>query len=132
MAYSPQPYPQPRRRPIGVTLLAILLILVGILAVIISLLVVFLGFVFFPVTVTGFVGLALSAVLVITSFLVLAAGFALLSLRPWAWWLAVIVLFLYLLTQVSVVLSGGGIGLVTVIIPALILVYLLAVRKHFR
>ncbi len=130
MAYPAQPYPQPRRRPIGVTLLAILLILVGILAVLVSLVLLLAGVLLVPVT--GFLGVAIGGVILILSFLVLAAGFALLSLRPWAWWLAVIVLFLYLLTQVSVVLAGGGIGVVGVIIPALVFIYLLAVRKHFR
>lgn len=130
MAYPPQSYPQPRRRPIGVTILAILLILVGIFAVLISLAVLFLGVLILPDV--GLLGVGIGVVVLILSFLILAAGFALLSLRPWAWWLSVIVLLLYLLAQIPFIRAGGGIGLVSIIIPALMFVYLLAVRKHFR
>jgi hypothetical protein len=113
-----------------VTILAVLLILVGIFAVLISLAVLGVGVLLIPDT--GGLGVAVGAIALILSFLILAAGFALLSLRPWAWWLAVIVLFLYLSAQAWFVLSGGGIGLLGVVIPALIFIYLLAVRKHFR
>lgn len=134
MSYPPaQAYPatsQPRRRPIGVTILAILLILGGIFLVLLSLAVVALGVLFLPSL--GFLGVAIGLVILILSFLVLAAGFALLSLKPWAWWLTAIVLVLYLASQVSLMIASAAINIVAVAIPGLILVYLIAVRKHFR
>jgi hypothetical protein len=125
MAYPPPP---PRRRPIGVTILAILIILAGILFTLVSLFVILIGVVVIPQW--GFLGVAIGVIALILALLLLAAGFGLMGLRPWAWWLAVIVLVLYLATQVTTALAGS-IGLYTLVLPALILVYLLAVRKHF-
>jgi hypothetical protein len=126
MAYPPVPYPPSRRRPIGVTILAILIILAGIFFLLISLAALVVGTVFL-----GGFGLAIGVVLVILAFLTLAAGFGLLGMRPWAWWLSVIVLFLSTLSQVGSYQIGAG-SLWSIAIPALILLYLLAVRKHFR
>ena len=126
MSYPPVPYPQPRRRPIGVTILAVLIILAGLFFLFISLAALVLGTVFL-----GGFGLALGAVLVILAFLTLAAGFGLLGMRPWAWWLSVIVLVLSILSQVGSYQIGTG-SPWSIAIPGLILVYLLAVRKYFR
>jgi len=126
MSYPPVPYPQRRRRPIGVTILAILIILAGLFFLLISLAALVLGTVFL-----GGFGLALGAVLVILALLTLAAGFGLLGMRPWSWWLSVIVLVLSILSQVGSYQIGTG-SLWGIAIPGLILVYLLAVRKYFR
>ena len=126
MSYPPVPYPQTRRRPIGVTILAILIILAGLLFLLISIAALVLG----TVILGGF-GLAIGVVLVILAMLTLAAGFGLLAMRPWAWWLAMIVLVLSLLSQIGSYQLGGG-SLWGIAIPALILVYLIAVRRYFR
>lgn len=130
MAYDQANYAQPRRRPIGVTILAILLILGGLLFILISIAVLFFSVLLIPSV--GYIGVAVGVVVLILSILILATGFALLSLRPWAWWLAVIVLFLNLAAQGYLYYSGLSTSLVGVIIPGLIFVYLIAVRKHFR
>ena len=126
MAYPPVPYPPSRRRPIGVTILAILIILAGIFFLLISLAALVIGTVFL-----GGFGLAIGVVLVILAFLTLAAGLGLLRMRRWAYWLSVIVLVLSILSQVGSYQIGTG-SLWSIAIPALILIYLLAVRKHFR
>ena len=126
MAYPPVPYPPSRRRPIGVTILAILIILAGIFFLLISLAALVIGTVFL-----GGFGLAIGVVLVILAFLTLAAGLGLLRMRRWAYWLSVIVLVLSILSQVGSYQIGAG-SLWSIAIPALILIYLLAVRKHFR
>jgi len=125
MAYPPVPSPS-RRRPIGVTILAILIILAGVFFVLISLAALVIGTVFL-----GGFGLAIGVVLVILAFLTLAAGLGLLRMRRWAYWLSVIVLVLSILSQVGSYQIGTG-SLWSIAIPALILIYLLAVRKHFR
>jgi len=124
MSYPPVPYPHTRRRPIGVTILAILIILAGLFFLFISL-----AALLFATVTIGALGLAIGVVLVILALLTLAAGFGLLGMRPWAWWLSVIVLVLSILAQVAAYQLGS---LWSIAIPALILVYLLAVRKYFR
>ncbi len=122
------PYnPPPRSRPIGVAILAILIILVGAIFLLASLGLLFLsGFAairglptFFGIA-SGFLGI----VLLIFALIFIGVGLGLWHLRSWAWWLAVIVLIL------SIV--GSLADLAGLVIPLILLIYLLLVRHHFR
>ena len=57
--------------------------------------------------------------------MMLAAGFGLLKLRMWAWWLAIIA---FALGTVSSVMSASY---YSAVILVLLIVYLVLVRKHF-
>ena len=124
--YHPAQSYAPLRRPIGVAILAILVVLVGALLLILAI-----GI----FAISGFIGLAglpmfgivgaLAGVLVLIHALVwIGVGLGLWHLRSWAWWLAVIVMVLSILG----VLTTPAFALV----PILILVYLILVRNHFR
>ena len=124
--YPPGPYPPPSR-PIGVTLLAVLTILLGVLIVGLGLL-----FIVAPLILVG-VGLPLSfglaagvigAIVLVFGLVWIGVGVGLLHLRGWASWLAVIVMVL------SIV--GSFASPLTAAVPALILIYLIVVRHHFR
>ncbi len=72
----------------------------------------------------GLTGSVLGAIILVFGIIWIAVGSGLLNLRPWAWWLAIIVMVL------SIV---GSIGSpITAILPGLILLYLILVRRHFR
>src|SRR2546425_2166518 len=125
--YSPPGPSPPPSRPIGVTLLAVLTILLGVLIVGLGLL-----FIVAPLILVG-VGLPLAfglaagvigAIVLVFGLIWIGVGVGLLHLRGWAWWLAVIVMVL------SIV--GSFASPITAVIPALILIYLIVVRHHFR
>lgn len=124
--YPPGAYAPPSR-PIGVAILAILTVLVGVLILLAAILVLVA-----PAFIIGFglpieFGIAVGVVggiLLIIALLWIAVGMGLWRLRGWAWWLAVIVMVL------SIVSSFAAPG--AAIVPILLLVYLILVRKHFR
>jgi len=132
MAYVPPP-----RRPIGVAILAILVILAGAFLTFIALILVF----FSSILIVGGIpggGLVVagSFIFLILSLVLLASGIGLWGLRPWAWWLATIVTVLVLLNYG---LNWYSIGyptqfafLLPIVIPAIILLYLFAVRGSFQ
>jgi len=130
MAYAPPP-----RRPIGVTILAVLVILAGVIAVLVTLLLVLAALLLIPAW--GLLPAIIAGILFLLAVLLLAAGFGLLSLRPWAWWLAVIVLVLNLaFTFAQLGIPGLGMlasgQLVTIVIQVIVLLYLFAVRGSFQ
>ena len=130
MAYAPPP-----RRPIGVTILAILVILAGLIAVLVTLLLVLAALLLIPAW--GLLPVIVTGIAFLLAVLLLASGFGLLGLRPWAWWLAVIVLVLNLVFTFSQ-LGIPGLGtlatgqMITIAIQVLVLLYLFAVRGSFR
>ncbi len=117
----------PRSRPIGVAILAILVILVGAIFLLgaialffIAPLAVFRGL---P-TFFGLAGAVLGAIFLIFALVFIGVGLGLWHLRSWAWWLAIIVLILAIV---------GSLGdLAGLVIPLILLIYLLLVRHHFR
>ncbi|KQM10964.1 hypothetical protein AOA80_10925 [Methanomassiliicoccales archaeon RumEn M1] len=145
--YPPQPYPAPsfRQRPTGVTLLAILNILVGVLLLLGAL-----GL-FLAMSLAGdpvfqealadsdvpewfmdqlslLLGV-LGAFSLIMGVLSLVVSYGFLNGKGWSWYLAVIYGFLSVgLTVVSTILTGGLIDFLTlgisIVIPVLIIVYL--------
>lgn len=130
MTYPPpQPYPAyapPPSRPIGVTILAILVVLVGVL-ILIAAIAVFLLSGFLALTGLPTFGLAVTVIGVLVLILALiwiGVGMGLWHLRSWAWWLALIVM---LFTIVGSIASPP-----LAVVPILIFVYLILVRHHFR
>lgn len=136
MAYPP-PAPARPPRPIGVTILAFLVVLVGVILVLLALLAVVAGLANLAAG-GGSLFLILAGVFFILSLLLLLAGLGLWNLRPWAWWLAVLVLVLQIARSLLAFDTSQGLGeanrplLLSLILPGLILVYLFAVRGHFR
>ena len=126
-AYPAYPAAPSRSRPIGVTILAVLTILGGVLLLLLGIVVVAFSSLLVGVGLPlgfGLTGSVLGAIILIFGIIWIAVGSGLLNLRPWAWWLAIIVMVL------SVV---GSIGSpITAILPGLILLYLILVRRHFR
>lgn len=121
------PPPMPRTRPLGVTILAILTILVGIGLLLLGILVIAVSTfltVFAPMF--GLPLVAIGALVLLVGILMLVSGFGLLKLRMWAWWLAIIS---FVLGAVSSILSQSYISAV---IEVLLIVYLIVVRKHFH
>jgi len=126
-AYPAYPAAPTRSRPIGVTILAVLTILGGVLLLLLVIVVVAFSSLLVGVGLPlgfGLTGSVLGAIILIFGIIWIAVGSGLLNLRPWAWWLAIIVMVL------SIV---GSIGSpITAILPGLILLYLILVRRHFR
>ena len=121
-AYAARP-----SRPIGVAILAILIVLLGAIFLLGAIgLFAFAGFAVIR-ALPNFFGLAgafLGAILLILALLFIGVGLGLWHLRSWAWWLAIIVLI------ISIV---GGLGdPVGLVIPLILLIYLILVRQHFR
>lgn len=114
-------------RPIGVAILAILIVLVGAIFLLGAIgLLAFAGFTLIRALPTFF-GLAstiLGVVLLIFALIFIGVGLGLWHLRSWAWWLAIIVLIISII---------GGLGdPVGLVIPLILLIYLILVRQHFR
>jgi len=120
------PPPPTRTRPLGVTILAILTILVGIGLLLLGLLVIAVStFAAVFVPMFGLPLAAVGAVVLLVGILLLVSWFGLLKLRMWAWWLTIIS---FVLGAVSSILSGSYYAAV---IEVLLIVYLIVVRKHF-
>jgi len=117
----------PRSRPLGVTILAVLTILIGIGIFLIGLLVIGLSsFVTFFVPAFGIPLILIGVLVLLVGLLMIVSGMGLLRLRMWAWWLAILS---FVLGAASSVLSSNY---VTAVIEVLLIVYLILVRKHFR
>ena len=84
--------PVPRHRPIGVTILAVLTILAGIIFLLIGVVIIAFSVVAAALfsSFIGGLGAIAGAILLVVGIIVLVAGFGLLRLRMWAWWLAMI------------------------------------------
>ena len=125
--YPPGYYQAPRpSRPIGVAILAILVVLGGVLFLLsgIAILLFSAAFALGGLGIFGLAGSILGGIVLIFGIIWIAVGLGLWNLRGWAWWLAVIVMVLTIL---------GGISAPAVImVPLLILIYLILVRNHFR
>ena len=120
---------RPFHRPVLVAILAVLLIIGGALMVVAGIvLAVGLGLVGGLLAGGGgvLVGAALGAAVVVGGALMLVSGLGLWGMRPWAWWLAVLVLVLQLL------FSLGSPGLWGKVALVLLLVYMVAVRRHIK
>ena len=95
----------PMKRPVGVTILAVLTILFGVLGLLGGLLLLVgaaLIATVFP-QYAGVVGLivAFAAILTLVSIISIVAGVGLLRLRKWAWWLTIIVSILNIVVSIG-------------------------------
>ena len=125
------------KRPIGVTILAVLTIIFGLLGLLAGILLVIVGAAGATVLPAEYqaiavILLALGALLAIFSLLGIIAGVGLFRLRAWAWWLTIIVGILNIVFNIGsyVVYPIGGFpyGIALWII---IIIYLVVVRGHF-
>ena len=125
--YPPGYYQAPRpSRPIGVSILAILVVLGGVLFLLsgIAILLFSAAFALGGLGIFGLAGSILGGIVLIFGIIWIAVGLGLWNLRGWAWWLAVIVMVLTIL--------GGISAPAVIVVPLLILIYLILVRNHFR
>jgi len=125
-------------RPIGVTILGVLVIVGGVLFLLLGLLALAGAFLLFLLPgqepLTG-LALLLGLVALVLGILLIVSGSGLMKLRPWAWWLAVLVLVVSLVNTAYGYYIGSATAAqsaASAILPFLLLVYLLAVRKHFK
>jgi len=116
-------------RPIGVAILAILIILFGLLVALVGILAL-VGTFFVAVVAPEFTSIALVAALIflILGSITIVSGIGLWQLRMWAWVLAFIVLILHIIGQL---LAFGITFNIVLIIDVILLIYLLLVRNHF-
>ena len=129
--WAPPPMMMPKKRPLGVSILAILTMLFGVLTIVVGLgllALAALGSAFIPAGLPGFISGLLAvfgAVLILFGLIAIAAGIGLWRLRSWAWWLTIIV------SVLSIISGALTLSFVTVGLWLLILIYLFVVRQHF-
>lgn len=126
-AYPTYPTAPARSRPIGVTVLAVLTILGGVLLLLLGIVVIAFSSLLVGVGVPigfGLTGTILGGIVLVFGIIWIAVGSGLLNLRSWAWWLAIIVMILSIVGTIGAPLAA--------ILPGLILIYLILVRHHFR
>ena len=128
--------PMAPKRPVGVTILAVLTIIFGVIGLLVGILAVILfaaAATMLPAQYQGIAGilLALAALATILSLVAIISGVGLLRLRSWAWWLTIIVGIL------NIVFSIGSYVVYPVVFPygivlwIIIVAYLVVVRGHF-
>ncbi|MHA1666679.1 MAG: hypothetical protein ACTSW7_04840 [Candidatus Thorarchaeota archaeon] len=107
-------------RPLGVTILAILQLLGGVISIFGGLAIVMI----FPVIFT----LILGAILLIVGLVGLIVGWGLYTMKSWAWMLAMI------LNIINIIIAVIGFDLISLIIPVIIVIYLNQpdIKNRFR
>ncbi len=135
-----------RNRPTGITLIAIVYLILGVLSLLWSSLVFGIGglgaligglFGGAPAVVAGVSGAWAGLLGVVTAIVQIAVGIGLLRLRRWAWYLALVAVVLTVIQGVVGVFGGGLFAFVCgcfgLLLPLAILVYLLrpGVRQAF-
>ena len=117
-----------RSRPLGITIIAIIMAIQGILGLIggIMLLVSGAG--------PGAMGLGIFTLILGVLYLILAWG--LWTLQAWAFWTTVVIEVIALINGILGLISGQtGVGILSIVLPLIILIYLFAdrnVRAAFR
>ena len=110
-----------RSRPLGITIIAIIVAIHGILGII--------GGILLLGTIPGVIALILG-------ILELILAWGLWTLQPWAFWATVIIEVITLLDGIFALVRGtAGPGIVTIVIALIVLIYLFAdrnVRAAFR
>jgi len=127
------PPPMKPSRPIGVAILAILTILFGIIGLVGGLLVLLGGALLATIAPEfGSLFLIIGGLLALFSLLAIVSGVGLWRLRPWAWWLTVIVGVLSIVFNIGsfAVFPLGGFPY-GIVLWLIILIYLFVVRKSF-
>jgi len=106
-------------RPLGVTILGVLWVIVGLFALIAGLGVVTVGTI-----VLGIFGLITGLVMIILGIIDLALGYGCFQAWPWVWTVAVIVAAINIISGLVNIFSSGFQGVLSIIIPAIIIYYL--------
>jgi hypothetical protein len=127
------------QRPIGITLLAILAILGGIIGLCGGCVLMGFGSIAGPIgALFGGGQLGAQALLAgiswsLGAILFLAAGFGMLSLQPWSWWLGLIGAVWSLASSLWGITQGGSwcLALPGLLLPALVVIYLLTPKVRF-
>lgn len=124
-------------RPLGVTILGVLVIIVAILVGLGALLLIAAGLVVAAAPGVGPFGsfLFISGLIFLIFAIILGlSGSGLLKLRPWAWWLATIVIFADLAwTGYGIYRGDLTVGSIfTALVLLVLFMYMLSVRKYFR
>ncbi len=137
MNTAAQPMAPTKRRPAGVTVLGILTLLVGILSFLAGIIVIALGFVQFLSQINiGFSNPLLSGIAYLAlGVLLFLCGAGLLRLAMWALGLGIILWILAIVLNVIPLAYGIHLSLfnyVAIGFSVLIIIYLIAVRNHFR
>ena len=121
-----------RQRPTGVTIIAVLAIIVGILSLLGGLLVVaasaFVGAIASPVG--GAVLVALGSFLVLIGLIFLVAAYGFWKGTKWGWWVGIIATALSLIGSVVSLATGNFTSVVSLLIDLLLLYYL--TRAHVK
>jgi hypothetical protein len=125
-------------RPFGITVLGALILLASVIVGLIGVAGILVGLAgFLPGVGLNATALLLGGILYLLLATVLGvSGVGLLSLRRWAWWLALLTtLFAVAYSGLQVYESPGDIRpgtLITLVVGAVIFAYLLTARRHFR
>jgi hypothetical protein len=132
-AYAPQ---MPQKRPLGVTILAVLTIIFGLLGFLGGILLVVLFAAASTMLAAEFQAaagllLGLAALLTIVSLVSMIAGVGLLRLRSWAWWLTIIVGVLSIVTNIGTYVLYPIAIPYGIVLWVIILAYLVTVRNRF-
>jgi hypothetical protein len=115
-------------RPLGVTILAVIIILTYSVIFIVGLLVLIWGITTIPYIGAGGVAISLvGVVFLVWAFLRLSMGFGLLSLRRKAWRSAMLVFCIGLVIDIFISRGQGQ-----VLMDVIVIIYLLIVKRHFR
>ncbi len=127
------PYPYPRARPVGVTLLGVLVFIVGLFLLLGGILVLALGSLFFfagggLLGGLGAVAVAVGAFILFMGVLGIAVAVGLWNLRPWARVMALIFAFLMLLSSLVSLVSGFLDGVIGLLFSLLIIGYLFTAK----
>ncbi len=115
----------PRRRPLGITIIAVLTALSGILAVIGALTVLF-------AVGSGAIGIVLVVFALIIGIANLVLAYGLWTLKPWAFWATVILEAIGLVLAIVNIATGRSTfaaQAVSIIIAAIIIIYMFADSK---
>lgn len=131
-------------RPLGITLLGSVVVVVGLILLVLGLVNIL---AFFGIVAIEISSDASAEAFLLSAFLnlfvgvaLLASGNGLLNLRPWAWWLAFIVVLIGVFRSVFSLVTGVAQTALTALVSAVLglilllvlLGYLVSVRRYFR
>ena len=121
-AYAPAP-----QRPLGVTILAILAGLAGVVEILggVAIMALSGAAAFAGYGILAGLGAALGVLILLLGIITLVYAIGLWKLRGWAWWLAIIV------GVISIVVGAITANWISVGINLIIVIYLFVVRRHF-
>lgn len=119
-------------RPAGVAILAIITVLIGIFTFFGGLALIGIGTVgaIFNIQLPAAFTIGIGVLATLLGLVAIAAGIGLWRLRRWAWWLAIIIGVVSIISS-GVQIAVGGSAYVGLVLWLIIVVYLIAVRKHF-